>query len=78
MSVSSIVGRSLRANCASLDPPPGPFKKSRGGISLDSDFSRGADVPALGEAVALAPKQYAKPAPAASDRSVTAMTFTPP
>jgi hypothetical protein len=55
-----------------------PFKKSRGGISLDSDFSRGADVPALGEAVALAPKQYAKPAPAASDRSVTAMTFTPP
>jgi hypothetical protein len=44
-----------------------PFKKSRGGINLDSDFSHGADVAALGELIALAPKRYAKPPPAARD-----------
>jgi hypothetical protein len=37
---------------------------------LDSDF--GADVAALGELIALAPKRYAKPSPAARDHFVTA------
>jgi hypothetical protein len=36
---------------------------------VDSAFGLGADVMALGEAVALAPKRHARPPSAASDRS---------